>query len=486
MTSEGRGILSPVRLPVPPLQLISETIPDTNQQPHREAAGNILNGPERGRMRILGVFWLLAYSALAQVNVIPLHQFQNQFAAASGVTQVTGGDYVGGLVSPSRIFRMTPNGQVSMLYTFSADGSQCVGPNTLVQGSDGKLYGTCSGGGSSGNGTAFVLTLGGQFTLLYSFQGSDGRNPAGKLVEGDDGNFYGVTQFGGPNDAGTIFRISPAGQFTPLFAFDGTNGYNVNGGLILASDGNFYGTTYAGGPDLGSVFQISPAGVFSTVYFMDGFDGYSPNGPVIQRSDGNFYGTTLFGGAFDFGVVYRLTPGGGYSVLASFDDFTNGADPFGPLVDGSDGNLYGSTTLEYYYLGGTEFRLTPAGQLTTLVGWGQGDQLAGQLGQAEGGGIRGLTDDGLVFAFRLALPEPKPSINGFQPVSGAVGKVIKIRGDHFVYASNVQFNGVKAAFRTTSSNYILAVVPGGATSGPITVTNLGGTATSAGNFTVLP
>ncbi len=429
----------------------------------------------------------LCVAAAAQVRLITLDKFPFEQGPSSGPTQLAGGDYVAGLAGPDRIARMTPGGALSTVYTLAADGSQGSGVNTLIQGSDGNLYGTCSYGGANSDGTVFKLTLDGHFTLLYTFQGSDGRQPAGRLVEGDDGALYGVTSFGGPNDAGTIFRIGRTGLFTSLFAFNGsTTGDNVNGGLILASDGNFYGTTFAGGTNpygAGTVFKISPQGNFTSVYSLDGIDGYFPNGPVLEASDANFYGTATFGGQFDFGVVYRLTPSGEYTVVASFDDNSNGADPFGALIEGSDGSLYGITDLEYYYLGGTAFQLTPSGSLTTLATFGEGDQVFDGLLQAEGGGIRGNTD-GIAFAIRLGIPEPLPSIAHFRPAIGEAGTVVTLRGDHFAYACEVRFNGVKAAFRTTSANFIEAIVPWGATTGPVSVRNLGGTKQTTTPFTV--
>jgi len=430
----------------------------------------------------------VAMATTSSAQLTRLNSFTGGQYATSGLTQITGGDYVAGLGNPASIGRFNPQGGLNTLYTFASDGSQGTSPNALVQASDGNLYGTCLYGGANSDGTIYELSLRGQFTLLYTFQGSDGRNPLGKLIEGEDGALYGVTEYGGAADAGTVFRITRTGQFTSLFAFDGNaQGYNVNGGLILARDGNFYGTTFAGGsnPDgIGTVFKISPQGQFTSFYSFDGIDGYLPNGPVIQRSDGNFYGTATFGGRFDFGVVYRLTPAGVYSVLASPNDNDNGADPFGSLLEASDGNLYGITDLEYYYLGGTAFHLNPAGQLSTLASF-QGDQVNDGLIQAEDGGLRGVSRSTL-FALLSGLPKPKPAIAQFQPAAGAPGARVTIRGAHFIYANQVMFNGVPAAFQVSSTNFIQAVVPSGAATGPISVSNMGGTTTSKASFTVTP
>jgi len=426
-------------------------------------------------------------AAAAPVSTIHLRQFSRPHVPTSGLTQITGGDYVTGMQGPNTITRFNQKGTPSALYVFASDGSEGIGPGPLLQASDGNLYGTCYAGGVNHAGTIFKVTLNGEFTLLYTFQGLDGNGPSGKLVEGNGGALYGVTQFGGTQDAGTVFRVSPTGVFTSLYTLNGTTeGYNMNGGLILASDGNFWGTTFAGGSNpsgAGTVFKISPQGNFTSVYSFDGPNGYFPLGPVLQRSDGNFYGTTTFGGRWDFGVVYRLTPTGEYTVLASFDDSSNGADPFGALIEGSDGNLYGITDQEYYFLGGTAFRLSSTNKLTTLAAFGEGDEVFDGLIQAEGGGIRGTTDS-TMFTIHLGIPEPKPSITGFEPARGKPGTVVTIRGDHFVYAGQVMFNGVAAQFQTTSANFILAVVPNGASTGPVTIRNVGGASSSNFNFTV--
>jgi uncharacterized repeat protein (TIGR03803 family) len=333
------------------------------------------------------------------------------------------------LTNESTVFQLTPSGALTTLYTFCSTCGQGVG--ALLQGSDGNLYGLTSGGGSYYGGTAFQLTLSGTLTVLYDFCSIpgciDGQSPVA-LVQGDDGNFYGVTQSGGNNKSGTVFKLTPSGTFTTVYSFcsqtncpDGARPST----LILGSDGNFYGTTYDFGNGLycsltagtcGTVFRITPTGTFTTVY---GFcstlnvaktlrpvctDGSSPSA-LVQGKDGNLYGTTYAGGVRGLpgevgeGTAFQLTPSGTLTTLYSFCQLANcadGSDP-GALVQGSDGNFYGTTTLggveddRYCTYGcGTFFQLTPGGVLTTgLYDFSRHNGVTpGGLVQASSGALR--------------------------------------------------------------------------------------------------
>ncbi len=129
---------------------------------------------------------------------------------------------------------------------------------------DGNFYGTTYSGGAGiyGNGTVFKITPTGTLTTLYSFctqSGcADGDNPAAGLVQGTDGNFYGTTTGGGANNGGTVFKITPTGTLTTLYSFDFTDGRTPFAGLVQATDGNFYGTTVSGGASAdGTVFSLT-------------------------------------------------------------------------------------------------------------------------------------------------------------------------------------------------------------------------------------
>jgi uncharacterized repeat protein (TIGR03803 family) len=156
------------------------------------------------------------------------------------------------------VFRISPNGSYTNLYSFGSSPKDGYTPSVLVQGSDGNFYGTTFGGGTNNNGTVFRISPSGTYTSLYSFVGfpKDGSGPSGGLVQGSDGNFYATTIFGGTNFYGTVFRISPSGGYTNLYTFYFIA--DTDAGLVQGSDGNFYGATNTGGTNgLGTVFRFS-------------------------------------------------------------------------------------------------------------------------------------------------------------------------------------------------------------------------------------
>ncbi len=249
----------------------------------------------------------------------------------------------------------------------------------VIQASDGNFYGTTASGGSNhciqipqggGNcGTVFKVTPDGTETVLYSFgaSDSDGVEPTGGLMQASDGNFYGTTQTGGatvcgpsalPHNCGTVFRVTPAGAETVMHSFAAFPGDGIapSGGLIQASDGAFYGTTPSGGNcnlnlGCGTVFRMTSAGQVTILYAFatsNGLDGYGPSPCLIQASDGNFYGTTGSGGTSGGsdldGTVFKLTPSGVKTTLYSFGPGnTNPSNPNGGVIEGRDGAFYGVT-----------------------------------------------------------------------------------------------------------------------------------------------
>ena len=233
-----------------------------------------------------------------------------------------------------------------------------------------------------------VASLAQTFTSLASFDGTNGGSPEYmSLVQGLDGNFYGTTEFGGTGGTGwgTVFKITPAGTLTTLYNFctkaNCADGQEPMAGLVLASNGYFYGATYGGGANgFGTVFKITAAGTLTTLYSFCAqescADGSLPEDALVQGTDGNFYGTTAYGGAHcpknfpsGCGTVFKITPAGTLTKLYSFCAQANCADgttPVGGLVQGTDGNFYGTTEGAFGLHSGTVFMITPTGTLTTL------------------------------------------------------------------------------------------------------------------------
>jgi uncharacterized repeat protein (TIGR03803 family) len=287
----------------------------------------------------------------------------------------------------------------------NADGNDPQG--SLIQATtDGNFYGVTYGGGAnstcmfgrdSGCGTVFKINPSGALTTLYNFCSqkncADGANPWLGLVQASDGNFYGTTQVGGAyytscmaegidSGCGTVFKITPSGTLTTLHSFDVADGAWPVSGLIQGTDRNLYGTTLSAGAhnNGGTVFKITLTGTLTTLYSFCSqsgcTDGADPYGTLLQASDGDFYGTTSAGGAHGDGTVFKITSSGTLTTLYSFcsqSSCGDGSDPQAGLIQATDGNFYGTTsaggTSHYCSIDngcGTVFKITPSGTLTTL------------------------------------------------------------------------------------------------------------------------
>ncbi len=313
---------------------------------------------------------------------------QGQDGNFYGTTYEGGNYYAGGI-----IYKVTPQGAMTILHNFGDGTVPNDGrlPGALVKGSDGNFYGTTQSGGTANNGTVFMLSSDGTTVkILHSFSDgsvpNDGIEPVvnAGLVQGSDGNFYGVTQFGGLAGDGTIFKITPQGAVTILHGI-GDGSVNDEGAmstsLIQGTDGNFYGTTEFGGTyGDGTIFKMTPRGAVTILHsFGDGSladDGINPLAPLVQGSDGNFYGTTYSGTSMYGGNFFQMTPQGAVTILHSFGDGTVPSDGFYPqagLIQGTDGNFYGTTESGGSVDAGTIFRITPQGSETILHNFADGE-----------------------------------------------------------------------------------------------------------------
>ena len=266
----------------------------------------------------------------------------------------------GGTFGVGTVFRLTPDGTLSTVYTFTGGDDGAYPSAPLIQAADTSLYGTTSQGATANAGTVFRLTLDGTITTLYAFSGgTDGGYPAAGLVQASDGNFYGTTLQGGDGGFGTLFQLGPTGSITVLHGFSGdADGGYPYAGVIEASDGNFYGTAVFGGPaGMGTIFRLSVDGTFAVLHAFTGADdGAYPYAAVVQANDGNLYGTTLQGGAFDAGTMFAVTQAGTFTTLYTFAGSLDGAYPAAALTSGTDGNIYGTTEAGGALGGGTVFR----------------------------------------------------------------------------------------------------------------------------------
>jgi uncharacterized repeat protein (TIGR03803 family) len=327
----------------------------------------------------------------------------------------------GGFDANGTIFKVATTGVLTS-YSISSPGDGIHPYAGLLLGTDGNFYGTTTNGGAYGFGTVFKITPRGRLTTLHSFCPQppycvDGGQPWAGLIQGSDGNFYGTTVEYGVNHGGTVFKISPMGALTTLFSFcdlsDCTDGYAPAASLVQATDGNLYGVTPRGGDNscnsglgCGTIFSMTPAGKLTTLHRFEKSDGYFPDSELIQGSDGDLYGTTSYGGARAGclpnsacgGTIFAITPASG--ILTTLYNFcaqtncTDGDNPTAALVEATDGNFYGTTYAGGANSDGTIFGITPDGALTTLHSFdATGANPDGGLVQATNGKLYGTTYD---------------------------------------------------------------------------------------------
>jgi uncharacterized repeat protein (TIGR03803 family) len=397
----------------------------------------------------------------------------------------------GGTLGNGTVFKITPAGTLTVLYDFDVThGSLPYGGLTL--GADGNLYGTTyQGGTGGGGGTIFKITPTGTLTVLYNFKsGVDGTSPYGAPIQGVDGNFYGTTYNGG-NGYGTVYKLTSANVFTTLYKFDNTHGGQPHAPLVQGTDGALYGTTYSGGNagGYGTVFKVTTAGVQSVLYNFDNTHGANPFSPLLQGTDGSFYGAT-YGGGSGSGVVFKITTAGVLTVLPTLNGASDGGGSFAGLVQVHDGSLYGVAQRGGSNFVGTIFRVTTTGTYSVLNSFARstGDTPQATLLEHTTGTFYGTTIEGgtstggVVYSFKNGQGAFVRTL----PTSGKVGKSIGVLGQGFTGATIVAFNGTSATFAVTSDTYLTATIPSGATTGFLTVTTPGGKLTSDKKFRVTP
>ena len=350
------------------------------------------------------------------------------------------------------VFRMnTDSTFYEVLHSFDGGYDGAIPAASLLQASDGYLYGTTlSGGGQGceprGCGTVFRISLdGSEYAVLHAFRGTDGDglSPVSTLIQAGDGLLYGTTAGGGAvtescsAGCGTIFRIALDGTgYTVVHQFTPGDGAFPQAGLIQASNGFLYGTTFALGGngtsqcrypsyvECGTVYRMSLDGIeFNILHRFSGIgDGQNPFAAQLEASDGYLYGTTGYGGpigrcadSFGCGAVFRIDAAGTDYTVYLIPSRTVGRTPAGRLVEATDGNLYTTSTGGGTSDAGSIFRLA-GGELTLVHSFPYPSaeegfspyagliQLADErLYGTTGNGGLGIPGFGVVF--RLTIPE---------------------------------------------------------------------------------
>ncbi len=401
------------------------------------------------------VICLLLLSGIGKAHALDLFPnvfyFFNAAAGFQGMIQASDGNFYGttwpsAFDNHGSIYKITPAGSFKILHSFAPDSIFPYTPDySLVEGSDGYLYGTTDSEGIKGIGSVFKISKSGQITTLYSFTNSaiDGFFPRAGLIAGPDGDFYGTTLT-------SLFKISPTGNFTLLYNFESDNDFvpdsfwpGINANLTFGDDGNFYGVTQVGGMYLGpygngfgTIFKVTPQGQHTTIFSFNGTNGSWPEirlirgangdffgestlgffrigsdgvftnllavpvsslsnlpvpGLLVSGNNGSLYGTILQGGPDGEGSIFQLDPDGHTNRLFNFTGGTNGINPY-HLIPQPDGSFYGGTAGPIFNglsPSGTFFHLTQNGDFTLLFN-GTGAN-PGCLVEGRDGNIYGTT-----------------------------------------------------------------------------------------------
>jgi uncharacterized repeat protein (TIGR03803 family) len=385
------------------------------------------------------------------------------------------------------VFKLSPVGVETDLYAFDLTNGD--DPDGLSLSSDGNFYGVSVGGGSINEGVLFKVSPAGTYTVLHEFEGGvDGAFPEAPPILATDGNLYGTTT--GTSFNSTVYKYTPGGTFSTIYQFDETRGSDVNSTLRQGSDGNLYGIAeFGGAQNCGTLFKMSRSGSILNYFSLTcGVGGSEPFGTLALASDGNFYGIASLGGSSNFGLIFRWTRNGIYSVVYQFSGTSDGKYPSG-IVQAADGNLYGATGAGGVTGNGVLFQLTTAGAYTLLYNFETNIGRAPVTAplQDTNGNFYGATASGGTYGFggvyRLNMGLG-PFIT-FVQSTGKAGRSAQILGQKLTGATSITFNGVPAtSFAVLRDTFMTAVVPAGATTGPVVVTTPAGTFTSNVNFRV--
>jgi uncharacterized repeat protein (TIGR03803 family) len=307
------------------------------------------------------------------------------------------------------LFSIKPDGTAyTTVATFGGDRNGMDARGTMVQASDGAFYGTAYRGGNANHGVLFKLNADGTgYSVVKHFSGTGGSGPVGKLIQGRDGALYGVTLSGGTYNGGTVFKILTNGTgFAVVRHLAQADGQRPQEGVMQGLDGALYGTTSEGGVNTngGTVFRVSTSGTGFTVLksFNIGSEGAAPYGGLVQGTDGTLYGTTSRGGIEDNnvggnGTIFKInTNGTGFAVLKRLTR-SEGTEPKGTLIRATDGALYGTAKYGGLDQRGTIFKINTNGTgFRVIFGFTNdyhGNNPVGALVQGSGGVLYGMTEN---------------------------------------------------------------------------------------------
>jgi uncharacterized repeat protein (TIGR03803 family) len=301
---------------------------------------------------------------------------------------------------------------------------------SLTKISNGKLYGMTYLGGTNNSGTLFEYDpVTENYAVKVNFSNSYGQRPVGSVIQATNGKLYGMTSKGGGSNSGTLFEYDPANEtYEVKVTFNGTNGNEPQGSLIQASNGKLYGMTYLSSinnNNKGVLFEYDPAtSAYSVKIQFNNDNGSRPYGDLVEK-DGKLYGMTREGGINDAGILFEYDTS--TVVLTKKLDFggANGSNPVGTLCMASNGKFYGLSS------GGTGgsgliFEYDPATNMYVKkidFNFDNGSNPQGSLIQSSDGKLYGLSsyggssELGTMFSFDISTG----TINNILTFDGANG-----------------------------------------------------------------
>jgi len=354
--------------------------------------GKLYGTTYQGGVNNYGAAYSLTIGATPTLTI--LHSFNAGAGAGgaypyAGVTEGSDGKlygttYNGGANGVGVVYSLTKDGLTfTDVHDFSASADGAYPESQLTKSSTGTLYGVTYYGGASNDGTLYKVSSTGVYSQLYAFDGNYGSQPYWQPIIAADGKLYGVTQAGGSNGigyygAGVVYKYDLTANTISVFStFDGINGYYANA-ITQGTDKNFYGTSQYGGKTSaeagfsngnGSAFKISSTGTLSLIYSFYTHTGFNSYGRLVQGPDGQFYGTTYSGGYYNQGTIYKSDANGNMTILHHFNNYQpvyEGYNAQAGLIVGKDGNLYGATASGGIYGYGTIYKISTTGTFTVL------------------------------------------------------------------------------------------------------------------------
>ncbi|MEY2547840.1 MAG: hypothetical protein QOD64_422 [Verrucomicrobiota bacterium] len=433
-TTAGNGTLSRITLSGQVTLLHAFSFQDDGGSPNRLAAGanQVFGLTSGGSIGFLGTVFRVdaagQFATLVKLGALGEGYSPNGAFFQSADGSFYGATELGGANGYGTLYHVSTSGERTTLHEFGGDAAAT--PRLLIPGTDGRLY-----GGSRGvnvNGSVYRIETSGAFTMLHQFSdGDDGSYPVA-LVAAHDGNIYGVAASSvSSGKYGSFFRITPGGTFTVLKVFDNNLGFPS--GLVEAKDGNLYGL--ASGPVL---FRIAPDGSSTTIIHSFSADPIRGSFTLVAGVDGNLYGTASgTNGRVSNGGLWRCSPAGSFAILHSFDGADNISTP-SRLVSAANGDLYGvARTVVYRFTAGGAFE--PLYTLVSLFGLGLIQGTDGNL-YGTTGNTTGPLGGGALFKFVFGKPSAvnlatrmkvgtgnNVSIGGFI-ITGNVAKKVMLRG----------------------------------------------------------